>query len=457
MIELAHLRSFLHTHVVKKRIILFLRGFSVYSSLFFIASASILLLSPVLSSASSTNSDPPFQLNLGEISKQTIHVGNGQEFRIIAQTSYTLRITIIQKNNYSEYLQNSSSEYTLFDQEVKRINFHVTFKKYSVLYIFWNNSVITEDSINSNYIISKQSITGLDFDTLLLSIILLFCGFFIEIVHLSMKKLSQNVKFFQSQNQKAPQMYSKFRNLFLLYNQESFKSSYIFSFIVIMLLWFLIIPSEQFLLTSPSKYDLAVRLIYLWKNNMDKIGFLWITIIGLIGFQLWKSKIETSELKNDFSLPIRRSYLAMIQLLNVLPSCCFALILPFLTSMALNKLRFGFFPDLSLVFFVLLWFIFYSIVLVLLGSIIGLLRPYSALYQGILVYFISIGILLLVNILFFPNIITPLPNGLDTISSVFISQSLIQSRWIDLFITTIIMISGLLIVYIYAVESLEVN
>lgn len=423
---------------------------------------------------------PPSILNTDEIYQQIVTIGRGQKFRLNAQIAYPIRLTIIRFEFTTKFNHNYLNNVTIFNQEVERANFEFIFNNYTVLFIIWNNSRNNPIS-DDNHILFHQSITNLDLDLVDTSILFFITGIVIESIKVSVNiskryhyqrfiKYShsnpiQGIYGLKSSRENAEAHSNERKNeflenirIFLLVLKNEFRESVKYLPVIILLLSYIIFnPNEHILLLKSSRHDLTVSLLQIWTGYFELIQIFWIVIIGLIGIRIFRVKLETNELRADFSYPIKRKYFALISLMKSFFLTVLALLIPFSASIVLNYKRFKFFPYFEQSLLVLLWFCLLILTLLIIGAITGLLFPYKSVYYSIVIYVVSLFSLVGIASTLFSGIILSLPDGLKKIYSRTAMENSLTPDWYSLVVFSAILLAFLFFLYFFKIRTLEVE
>ncbi len=453
---------------IKDIIINRLRFSSSVSVLFITISVIILGADVLYQNIQPTTSLPPTEIGPGQVEQQLVALGSQQKMVLQVQSSYLLRIALVDSNTLEAFLKAPDAQLTLFDDSATRFNIRFETSSYTVICIFWNNSIIQEDE--NNHIIARLSIIGIDFDILIVSIIFVTVGVIVELFDRFRLSFGYNVvrKFYtdyQSTNkftshgkerQNSPTLMFRFPML-AVFKKEQTRSPRSLLFVLLVVTFFIVNPLKKLLLVTPSNIDLTFALIDIWYESFQELWGYWTIILALMGIMIWKLKIDSYELSYDFSLPINRSTYAFVLFLLTIIDCTIVLLIPFFTSLIILYFRFKQIADLYVIGVILLWFITYMIIILLISVTMGVLFPYSRLHNVIIYFIIFIGSITVVNDFFFKDIISPFPSGLKWLLSNIKSASMTGHDILIFMFTTVLLFSGIFWLYLHSIRSIEVK
>jgi hypothetical protein len=399
------------------------------------------------------------------------------------RSSYPLKIIITRGRFWEEYSVNSNDSSILSDQILSRFNFEFQAKKYSILNIFWNNSILNpEDNENSiiedNHIYTRISIEGVDIDLLISSSIFILMGLILELIIRSLNYLPQirlnkysfniNDKSLISvldrnnkskiESQKQTRTFPVSRNLLYLVIKKEWERAP--KYIILMLFattYIIINPTKRLFLVNPSIYELTLSLISTFYESFKLLWILWSAIIALSGVMIWKSKIEGKELQTDFSLPIPRHFFGIASFLLMISEYFLVLILPFSVSLIISNLRFGSLVDLSIITFTFLWIYACMITISLISTTISILFSHTPFHTVFVYIMMSFGLIFTLIDIFLGNIILPLPTAMEIIYTTIIEASITLQDIFTFIGATLIVISVVFGFYIYAIRLIDLE
>lgn len=421
-----------------------------------------------------TTSLPPIKLRPGQVEQQMIALGSEQRMVLQIQSSYLLRITIVDSNSLEAYLKTPVAQLTLFDDSTTSFDIKLKTSNYAVICIFWNNSIIQEHEgnhiIEENHISARLSIIGIDFDILKLSIIFIVLGVLIELFNRFRISFGYNImnklySYYQSTNkltylgkrrQNSPTLIFRYPIL-AVFKKEQARSPRSLFIVLLVVTFFIVNPPKKLLLVNPSNSDLTFALIDIWYESFQELWIFWTIILALMGIMIWKLKIDSNELSYDFSLPINRSVYAFVLFILIIIDSIIVLIFPLFASVVIIYFRFNQIADLYVISAILLWFITYMIIILLISVTMGVLFPYSRLYNVIIYFLIFISSITIVNDLFFKDIIFPLPSGLKWLVNHIKSASLTNYDILVFMFSTVLSFLGIFRIYLYSIQSIEIK
>ena len=421
-----------------------------------------------------TPSSPPSELRPGQVAQQLVALGRGQRMSLQVQSSYRLRITIVDGTSLEAYLKNPIPQLRLFDDATTRFDIQVSTSTYVVMCIFWNNSIIQEDKSNqlieANHIIARLLIIGADLDILILSTIFVVGGVLIELLHrfgkshgyLLTNKLQScyqrknQLPQFEKRRQKSS-MRTFWQPLVAVCKKEQTRPPRNILFVLYVVTFFLVNPSKKLLVVTPSTSDLTLALVNVWYEAFQELWLFWAIILALMGIMIWKLRIDSRELSYDFSLPIKRSTYASVLFMLVVIDSTIVLLIPPCTAVILTYLRFERTVDPLILSVVLLWFIACMTLILLIGVTTGVLFPYTRLYNVTIYTLLFIGGITLINDHFLGDIILPLPSGLEFLFNQLNTGSFTSYDILIVLVPTFLLFSGIFGFYLRAVQSLEVK
>lgn len=408
----------------------FFNGLSVITILLFVCSGA-LTVTNVLESLDYENSiiipSNPF---IGEIYEKTIAVGKGQTFIFNANSKFNTHLAIISGNNYNQWKENQKPEFTLYNQIGTYFNVKIHVSNYTILMIYWNNSVIKNTELR-NDLDFTSSITGVDRDLEFITAFLLGLGVLIEVLNQiryifekNRKKKETNIDKITNKFDFTNIQYLKIENrritiknsLHFLFNHELFILPKSIPFGAILLFFWIIDPPNKLFLSQPDSITLTTNLLLFWNSNYDKLLLIWIGFFLLIGGFYWKVRIEIKELENYFSLPLKRWQIALVSLILLTSSIIFIVLIPYSITIYINFIRFKLLPDFGLIFFHIAILFMYIVIFLLCGCICYLLFQQLPFYPIVVILFGTLAILYSLITILIPNFIWLIPSNNQTLS-----------------------------------------
>jgi hypothetical protein len=433
-------------------------------TILFLTCSGFLLVTEVIQGMSYESSVSfPEEINIGEVLLRTIAVGRGQKFTLRAQSRDLTRMTIVSGYSHSKWQENHTDQLTIYDQNGTRFHTSVTASNYTILFIYWNNSM-NINATENNELIFKGEITGLDQDIISVTLFLIGIATICEILNQFQYRLrkieelivndkQENLLFLEETMVKGEKKPSSTRKdiIFLIRREKSTLPRSILFGIFFFAFW-IINPANKMILAKPNAIMISLSLLTSWNTFYDNLWILWTGMLLLIGLFYWKSRLDTGELRDYLTLPFHRGYFAIVVLILIIISSLFGLSIPYFITILITYLRFGILPDIGVILTHVALILIWLIIILLFGSIgIPLFRRlpvYSiiALLMTLMLIFFSVARKLL------PDLILLLPNDQTS----FILQYLENSNNVPmmLFSSSLIytvLIIGLTLIFLIAI------
>ena len=438
----------------------------------------LLVVSPILilgtdlfyNNFSSIDQSPPRKLGPGEMVEQTVAVGRGQTLVLEARSNASLILIIISGHSMKDYQKNPRPEFMLYFHEGSTFWFEKKFHNYTVVFLLWDNSQSNNTDMIGNV---NFSIRGLDLDLMTSSSLFLIVGIFNEIFMrltriISKKKtnrfLKQHLNYISSlismpsETQTGNKFPSYYRMAFIILRKEwSILSSDIL--LGVLFVSFLVVnPSAKLLLLEPSNKTLAIGLIEVLSEGIQFLWIIWAFFIALVGSGIWKTKQDTSELRNDLSLPLNKQLYAIVGSILLGLSCSFCLSVSYLAAILINYLRFIQVPNYSLLVILLLLIFTWQIVILLASSTICLQFPSWPLFRIVLLVFMIIFTVLAMTDMVVPNtLLLPLPNKLEDLVRLLLTNDLGFDNLFSLVGGSVVLVCSIFFLYIQTIERLQIE
>lgn len=364
----------------------------------------------------------PHEIDPDDVIQRNMALGRGQTLHIRAQSEKITRMTIVSGSMHDFWLNTSTVHFSLYNQIGTSFYTSITAPNYTILFIYWNNSLIQNMS-EPNELIFDDYITGLDEDVFALIFFLLVIVLTIEVLHQCFR-LFRQFRFEKHVPSSAIGLHSSknlfpqegknrlrfiFRLLWYLFRREysTFPSSILYG--VCLLGFWIINPIKKVILIQPTSSLLSLTLIASWNSIYSNLWPLWTGMFLLIGLFFWKSRLETSELRDYLSLPVQRTYFLLIALILLITGSFVGLLFLYFVIVPITYLRFGVLPNFEL-FFLHQFFIFFWVALLFLCGSIGifLFRGFP-LYSVIVFLSLFLFSLLYGLSIFFPDLLLPFP------------------------------------------------
>jgi len=181
--------------------------------------------------------EPPQEIDGGEIKEQIIVIGRGQVLTIKAWSRYTLRLIITSDHATSRknglYQEYSVTENSLYDHSGSQFSYRFNASNYTIILLYWNNSILV-DTTTPNQIEAHFTISGLDYDVIIVSSLFIILAIFFEILSKLIGRITKKETFLNKQDYSQILSYdynnslsetrlkfpSRFRKVFLLGKRE---------------------------------------------------------------------------------------------------------------------------------------------------------------------------------------------------------------------------------------------
>lgn len=445
--------------------------FSTITILLLICSGSLIVIELSKEENDELSINFPSDPFIGKVYQQTIIVGKGQRFDLIASSRFNTQMTIISGYFHSQWLKNQTTDIAIYNKIGTSFNSSITVSNFTILYLYWNNSLIENDEIQ-NILIFKGSITGVDQDSttvILLLIVITIISEAFNQIKLQFRKLKEKTNIITPRNgnqfkllivtkqQGEQEKFKKKNELHYLFRRElsTLPKSILFG-ICIITLW-IIKPLSSFELVRPSPYLLSLNLLTLWNSLYENMVILWIGFLLLVGGFYWRSRIEIKELRSYFTLAIHRKDFALIVFILISLVILLGLSIPYLATLLINYLRFGIFPDYIIFLSHIIMIFTWLMILFLCGSVGFLLLRQLPVFSVVTFLFGSLFIFYSLIVKFVPNFASLLPTitqnmfiyqNLD--NPIYLSVELMVLSGIDILILIVFTV-----VYVFVITHLQ--
>ena len=433
-------------------------------TILFLACSGFLLVTEVIQGMSYESSVSfPEEINNGEVLVRTIAVGCGQKFTLRAQSRNLTQMTVVSGYSHSKWQENHTDQLTIYNQNGTRFHTSVTASNYTILFIYWNNSM-NINATENNELIFNGAITGLDQDIISVTLFLIGIAIICEILNQFQYRLrkidepivnnkQEKLLFLEETMVKGEKKPSSTRkDIFFLIRREKSTLPTSILFGIFFFAFWIINPANKMILVKPSAIMISLSLLTSWNAFYDNLWILWTGMLLLIGLFYWKSRLDTGELRDYLTLPFHRGYFAIVVLTLIIISSLFGLSIPYFITILITYLRFGILPDIGVILIHVVLILIWLIIILLFGSIgIPLFRRlpvYSiiAFLMAFMFIFFSVASLIL------PDLILLLPNDQTS----FILQYLENSNNVTmkLFSSSLIyavLIIGLTLIFLIAI------
>ncbi|MFW9856848.1 MAG: hypothetical protein ACFFFG_17500 [Candidatus Thorarchaeota archaeon] len=409
----------------------------------------------------------PQAIDSGENIEQIIPIGRGQVLTLEAWTKYSLRLTITSNHAYQE---NQIRKPSLYDRSGNRFSYTFTAPNYTILFLFWNNTITREVS-SPNQIDAHIAVSGFDFDIFTVGSFLMLLGFLLEMTIRILRRLSRKEstpsKHPESRDHRSGQImkYSKSprvvpsrpRNAYLLIRKESGIFPTYPLFILLVFTFIIADPIKKPVILAPNPKVLALGLLSGWGVIVEGFLVVWTGILVLIAVEIWKTRLETKSFQLDASLPFNRTTYAAVLFILLSISSSFVLVLPFLVVILINIFRFLEIPDLATLTIFLLWLITWELLVLLNSGTICFLFTRNSLYINLFLVFSSILVLTTLVEVLTPKLILPFPNKIRLLVDFLTSGSLTLDGLGGAIFGSLFLLLGSTTLYNLAINRLEVD